>query len=128
VLRASVVSSSKAPEFCLLTAYTTPVFFCVIWLLQLPPGGILADTMGLGKTVQAILLITGCMRGPSPAMDRAAAAAQQLGLELGGSLILVPEGLLGQWVGELLLKCGGDPRMVVCEFTGGRTWLCGQWT
>jgi hypothetical protein len=97
----------------------------VLCLLQLPPGGILADAMGLGKTVQAMLLMAGTAphtaAGPKAGAHAAfRAAAQRLQLWLGGSLVLVPKILLGQWVDELLLKCGADPRMVVCEFTGGQ--------
>ncbi|KAF6255625.1 SNF2 family N-terminal domain-containing protein [Scenedesmus sp. NREL 46B-D3] len=89
--------------------------------VELPPGGILADAMGLGKTVQALLLIVGrASRAPTTTSAPATAgeAEQQLRLRPGGSLILVPKVLLGQWVDELLLKCGADPCMAVCEFTG----------
>ncbi|KAF6255624.1 hypothetical protein COO60DRAFT_1462088 [Scenedesmus sp. NREL 46B-D3] len=62
-------------------------------LPQLPPGGILADGMGLGKTVQAIMLT---VAGPAQAPTKTAALAKKLKLWPGGSLILVPKVLLGQ--------------------------------
>jgi hypothetical protein len=72
----------------------------VLCLLQLPPGGILADAMGLGKTVQAMLLMAGtaphAAAGPDAGTHTAfKAAAKRLRLLPGGSLVLVPKILLG---------------------------------
>jgi SNF2 family DNA or RNA helicase len=85
--------------------------------------------MGLGKTVQAILLMMGTAshaRVPDPAIaGGGATAAAAAGLHPGGSLIVVPKILLGQWVAELLHKCG-NLKMVICEFTGEQIGQCYQ--
>eukprot|EP00775_Hariotina_reticulata_P005314 gene5314-5549_t len=112
-----------------------------VWLpgrqqaLKLPAGGLLADAMGLGKTVQTVMLmvarpftpqpvIEGPSAGPGAGVNAGAAAGTGAtspagyGSVAGGTLILVPQLLLYQWVNELLLKCGGDLGSKVCEYRG----------
>jgi SNF2 family DNA or RNA helicase len=61
-----------------------------------PHGGILADAMGLGKTVEALACIAG---NPPSEEDR------ERGLRT--TLIIVPASAIGQWIEEVWKHCDG---------------------
>ncbi|KAI8949067.1 P-loop containing nucleoside triphosphate hydrolase protein [Xylaria longipes] len=72
-------------------------------------GGIIADDMGIGKTVQSIA----CMLA-NPPSKKAKQASQ------GATLIIVPnQGLVKQWAGELL-KHAQIPKKKVCKYAAGK--------
>ncbi|KAI1426898.1 P-loop containing nucleoside triphosphate hydrolase protein [Xylaria sp. FL1777] len=71
-------------------------------------GGIIADDMGIGKTVQSI----GCML-VNPPPKKAIKAGK------GATLIIVPnQGLTKQWIQELC-RHGEIPKKEVCTYVGG---------
>ncbi|KZV25548.1 hypothetical protein F511_09276 [Dorcoceras hygrometricum] len=71
---------------------------------QVARGGILADAMGLGKTVMTIALIHA-----------------RNGRVKGGTLIICPMALLGQWKDEIETHSAGDSISTFVHYGGGRT-------
>ena len=91
--------------------YYSPYFNEFIGHLPVTPavGGILADAMGLGKTIQILSLI---------AKDLEATADEESAPDFRrATLIVVPPSILGQWVSEVEDKA---PHLTVLRFHGPR--------
>ncbi|KAI0096188.1 P-loop containing nucleoside triphosphate hydrolase protein [Nemania sp. FL0031] len=74
-------------------------------------GGIIADDMGIGKTVQAITCMTA-----NPPSKRAIRENK------GVTLIVVPnQGLVKQWTEELARHADLDPMRDICKYPGGKS-------
>ncbi|KAI8624296.1 P-loop containing nucleoside triphosphate hydrolase protein [Xylariaceae sp. FL1651] len=75
-----------------------------------PHGGIIADAMGIGKTVQA----AACMHFHPPSKKATRQGA-------GVTLIVVPnQGLIDQWMAELCKHIGGDINRKIEKYSGGK--------
>ena len=93
-------------EKYLLPAMNTPLFayqFAAAgWMVareksvEGPQGGILADSMGLGKTVETLA----CIAGHPP-------SKQDLESGLRTTLVIVPASAVGQWIEEVWKHCNG---------------------
>ncbi|TKY53702.1 SWI/SNF-related matrix-associated actin-dependent regulator [Spatholobus suberectus] len=104
---------------------------------QMARGGILADAMGLGKTVMTIaLILSNPGRGNSENIDvengddniitNKRKNANTLHKVEGGTLIVCPMALLGQWKDELETHSKPDSISIFVHYGGGRTndpWL-----
>ncbi|XP_073046809.1 DNA repair protein RAD5B [Primulina eburnea] len=104
---------------------------------QMARGGILADAMGLGKTVMTIALIHSRNGRGSPEdqqVDRDEVAeteytknkkmdsiAESFKKIKGGTLIICPMALLGQWKDELETHSALDSISIFVHYGGGRT-------
>uniref|UniRef100_A0A0E0KMT8 Uncharacterized protein n=1 Tax=Oryza punctata TaxID=4537 RepID=A0A0E0KMT8_ORYPU len=89
-------------------------------------GGILADAMGLGKTVMTIALILSNPRGEIEqdkrgARDRDTRAQTSTSSVRGGTLIICPMALLGQWKDELEAHSTPGALSVFVYYGGDRT-------
>ncbi|XP_073155307.1 DNA repair protein RAD5B [Henckelia pumila] len=104
---------------------------------QMARGGILADAMGLGKTVMTIALIH-TRNGRGSPEDRQVALEEVAETEYiknkrrdsnaesfkkvkGGTLIICPMALLGQWKDELETHSAVDSISIFVHYGGGRT-------
>ncbi|KAK7393670.1 hypothetical protein VNO78_22233 [Psophocarpus tetragonolobus] len=104
---------------------------------QMARGGILADAMGLGKTVMTIaLILSNPGRGNSESMDVEngddnVITSKRKNVNTsnkfeGGTLIVCPMALLGQWKDELETHSEPDSISIFVHYGGGRTtdpWL-----
>ncbi|KAG8239005.1 hypothetical protein J437_LFUL005062 [Ladona fulva] len=76
------------------------------WMLwreqQTPPGGILADDMGLGKTLSMISLI---LKHKEDLENNINAVSESNDDPKGGTLVVCPTSLLGQWKTEVERRC-----------------------
>ncbi|EEC76859.1 hypothetical protein OsI_15041 [Oryza sativa Indica Group] len=89
-------------------------------------GGILADAMGLGKTVMTIALILSNPRGEIEqdkrgTRDRDTMAQTSRSSVRGGTLIICPMALLGQWKDELEAHSAPGALSVFVYYGGDRT-------
>ncbi|XP_011314826.1 transcription termination factor 2 [Fopius arisanus] len=81
------------------------------WLMwrehQNPPGGVLADDMGLGKTLTMISLVLKTMQCEYTDGDSDEGSSSNLRSlkPLGGTLVVCPASLIGQWDGEVNRRC-----------------------
>ncbi|KAK1315466.1 hypothetical protein QJS10_CPA06g00275 [Acorus calamus] len=93
--------------------------------MQMARGGILADAMGLGKTVMTIALILGQLgRGNPDDQGREKMARSQrnnLSIIKGGTLIVCPMALLGQWKDEIETHSKPGTVSVFVHYGGDRT-------
>ncbi len=86
------------------TALLPYQFAAVGWMVQreheksdeLPGGGLLADTMGLGKTVQALACVCG-----NPPSEEDRLARRDI------TLVVAPANAIQQWLGEISRHCVG---------------------
>ncbi|KAH8149060.1 uncharacterized protein LAJ45_07036 [Morchella importuna] len=80
---------------------------------ELPRGGLLAEEMGLGKTVEMIALLS------HHAMPAAALAADRR--NIAATLIITPPSILEQWKAEIAAHA---PSVRVCHYRGLKQQLC----
>ncbi|KAH0605121.1 uncharacterized protein H6S33_005103 [Morchella sextelata] len=80
--------------------------------VELPRGGLLAEEMGLGKTVEMIALMA------LHAMPAAMAADRR---NIGATLIITPPSILEQWKSEIATHA---PSVRVCHYRGMKQHLC----
>ncbi|CAK9318722.1 unnamed protein product [Citrullus colocynthis] len=97
---------------------------------QMARGGILADAMGLGKTVMTIALILarmgkGCPNDQKPVVNKNVTTQKKSTKSTtkarGGTLIVCPMALLGQWKEELEIHSEPESISIFVHYGGDRT-------